>query len=136
VSQDNAARASRQGHPYLLTRRQVAALCRVTSATVAQWARRGLLPEVRGADGRPRYRRTDAEELHRSGQQAGTPGVVQVRLMGQPADVRRVRELLAAAGAEVLTASGPRVNRRDPGVRVHLTVRPRPASPAGSPYRT
>jgi hypothetical protein len=49
--------------------------------------------------------------------------VVQVRLIGEPSDVRRIRDLLAGAGAEVLTASGARVNRRDPGVRVHLTVR-------------
>jgi hypothetical protein len=107
----------------LMTRREVAAMFGVTSAAVAQWARRGLLPEVRGTDGTPRYRRADAAELHRSGQLAGAPGVVQVRLMGEPADIGRVRALLAAAGAEVLTASGSRVNRRDPGVRVHLTVR-------------
>ena len=106
-----------------MTRREVAAMFGVTSAAVAQWARRGLLPEVRGEDGKPAYRRADAEELQRSGQQAGTPGVVQVRLIGGPTDIGRVRELLAAAGAEVLTASGSRVNRRDPGVRVHLTVR-------------
>ncbi|HEY6323246.1 MAG TPA: KR domain-containing protein, partial [Thermoanaerobaculia bacterium] len=38
---------------------------------------------------------------------------------------RQARGLLAlaAAGAEVLTASGRLANRRDPGVRVHLTVR-------------
>ncbi len=107
----------------LMTRREVAALFGVTSATVAQWAHRGLLPEIRGGDGRPRYRRADAEELHRSGEQAGAPGVVQVRLIGDPADISRVRELLAAAGAEVLTASSARVSRRDPGVPVHLTVR-------------
>jgi hypothetical protein len=107
-----------------MTRREVAAMFGVTSAAVAQWARRGLLPEVRGEDGKPAYRRADAEDLHRSGQQAGAPGVVQVRLLGEPADIRRVRELLAAAGAEVLTASGARAGRRDPGMRVHLTVRP------------
>ena len=107
----------------LMTRREVAALFGVTSATVAQWARRGLLPEVRGEDGKPRYRRADTGELHRSGEQAGTPGVVQVRLIGDAADIRRVRKLLAAAGAEVLTASGARVDRCDPEVRVHLTVR-------------
>jgi hypothetical protein len=107
----------------LMTRREVAAMFGVTSATVAQWARRGLLPEIRGEDGKPRYRRADTEELHRSGEQAGTPGVVQVRLIGDAADIRRVRELLAGAGAEVLTASGARVNRRDPEVRVPLTVR-------------
>jgi hypothetical protein len=107
----------------LMTRREVAAMFGVTSAAVAQWARRGLLPEIRGEDGKPRYRRADAGELHRSGQQAGAAGVVQVRLIGESGDIRRVRDLLTAAGAEVLTASGARVNQRDPGVRVHLTVR-------------
>jgi hypothetical protein len=106
----------------LMTRREAEAMFGVTSAAVAQWARRGL-PEVRGEDGKPRYRRADAEELHRSEEQAGTPGVVQVCLIGDAADIRRVRELLAGAGAEVLTASGARVNRRDLEVRVHLTVR-------------
>ena len=38
-----------------------------TSAAVAKWARRGLLPEVRNGAGRPRYRRADVEELLRSG---------------------------------------------------------------------
>ena len=51
----------------LMTRQQVAYLFRDTSATVAKWARRGLLPEVRNGAGRPRYRRADVEELLRSG---------------------------------------------------------------------
>ena len=51
----------------LMTRRQVAVLFRVTSASVASWARRGQLPEVRNETGRPRYRRADVEELFRSG---------------------------------------------------------------------
>lgn len=51
----------------LMTRRQVAYLFRDTSAAVAKWARRGLLPEVRNGAGKPRYRRTDVEELLRSG---------------------------------------------------------------------
>jgi predicted site-specific integrase-resolvase len=51
----------------LMTRRQVAYLFRNTSAAVAKWARRGLLPEVRDGAGKPRYRRTDVEELFRSG---------------------------------------------------------------------
>lgn len=49
----------------LMTRRQVAAVFRVTSAAVATWARRGRLPEVRDEVGRPRYRRADVEELFR-----------------------------------------------------------------------
>jgi predicted site-specific integrase-resolvase len=51
----------------LMTRRQVAYLFRDTSAAVAKWARRGLLPEVRNGAGRPRYRRADVEGLLRSG---------------------------------------------------------------------
>jgi DNA-binding transcriptional MerR regulator len=51
----------------VMTRRQVAFLFRVTSAAVATWARRGLLPEVRNEEGRPRYRRADVEALLRSG---------------------------------------------------------------------
>lgn len=50
-----------------MTRRQVAALFRVTSAAVAAWARRGRLPEVRDQAGRPRYRRADVEALFRGG---------------------------------------------------------------------
>ena len=51
----------------LMTRRQVAAVFRVTSAAVATWARRGRLPEVRDEVGRPRYRRADVEALFRGG---------------------------------------------------------------------
>jgi predicted site-specific integrase-resolvase len=54
----------------LMTRRQVAAVFRVTSAAVATWARRGRLPEVRDEVGRPRYRRTDVEELFHGGARA------------------------------------------------------------------
>lgn len=50
----------------LMTRRQVAYLFGVTSAAVARWARRGVVPEVRDEAGRPRYRRADVEELRRS----------------------------------------------------------------------
>jgi predicted site-specific integrase-resolvase len=52
---------------HLMTRRQVACLFRVTSSAVATWARRGRLPEIRDADGRPRYQRTDVEALFHSG---------------------------------------------------------------------
>ena len=51
----------------LMTRQQVAYLFRDTSAAVAKWVRRGLLPEVRDGAGRPRYRRADVNELLRSG---------------------------------------------------------------------
>jgi predicted site-specific integrase-resolvase len=53
----------------LMTRRQVARLFGVTSATVATWPRRGVLTEVRNEAGRPRYRRADVEELFRVGVQ-------------------------------------------------------------------
>ena len=51
------------------------------------------------------------------------PGVVKVRLSGEMADIVAVTELLAQAGVEVLDMTGPRPNRYDPGVRVHLTIR-------------
>ena len=50
----------------LMTRRQVAFLLRVTSQAVVRLARRGRLTEVRNADGKPRYRRAEVEELFRS----------------------------------------------------------------------
>ena len=64
-----------------MTRRQVAFLFRVTSQAVAAWARRGRLTEVRKAEGKPRYRRAEVEELLRSvftgGESPGTgPGPV------------------------------------------------------------
>jgi len=51
----------------LMTRRQVASVFGVTSATVASWARRGRLPELRNEAGRPRYRRADVAALFRDG---------------------------------------------------------------------
>ena len=56
----------------LMTRHQVAVMFRVTSALVAQWARRGKLTEVRDETGRPRYRRGDIEDLYRRGVWPGT----------------------------------------------------------------
>jgi hypothetical protein len=50
----------------LMTRQQVAYLFRETSAKVATWARRGLLPEVRNGAGKPRYVRADVETLLRA----------------------------------------------------------------------
>jgi predicted site-specific integrase-resolvase len=47
----------------LMSRHQVAVMFRVTSALVAQWARRGRLREVRDETGRPRYRRADVQAL-------------------------------------------------------------------------
>ena len=56
--------------------------------------------------------------------QPGTaPGVVEVRLSGEMADIVRVTEMLTQAGSEVLDATGSRPNRYDPGMRVHVTVR-------------
>ena len=62
-----AAMAGNHVDEDLMTRRQVAFLFGVTSATVATWARRGRLPEVRTQAGKPRYRRSDVEALLRSG---------------------------------------------------------------------
>ena len=56
----------------LLSRRQVAAMFRVTSALIAQWARRGRLREVRDEAGRPRYRRADVEGVCLSGSRPAT----------------------------------------------------------------
>jgi len=61
-----AAMTGRPVDEDLMTRRQVAILFRVTSATVATWARRGRLPQVRNEAGKPRYRRADVEALFRS----------------------------------------------------------------------
>lgn len=56
-------------------------------------------------------------------------GAVELRLLGEPADIEMVTSLLACAGARIVTRSGPRPNRTDPGVRVYLTVQ-LPATPA------
>jgi predicted site-specific integrase-resolvase len=50
----------------LLSRQQVAYLFQETSAKVAMWARRGMLPEVRDDAGKPRYQRADVEALLRA----------------------------------------------------------------------
>ena len=66
---------------------------------------------------------TDGEvrEMAVSGIRA--PGVVKVRLAGDPADVESVALILwAATGLEVLEQSEPYENRRDPGVRAYLTA--------------
>ena len=56
----------------LMSRHQVAVMFRVTSALVAQWARRGRLREVRDEAGRPRYRRADVENLFLRGPRTAT----------------------------------------------------------------
>jgi hypothetical protein len=53
------------------------------------------------------------------------PGIVKVRLSGAPADVEALATLLAdyaGSGLDVLDRSAPYSNRRDPGVRVYLTL--------------
>ena len=53
------------------------------------------------------------------------PGVVKVRLSGAPADVEMLAQMLAdyaGSGLDVLERSAPYPNRRDPGVRVYLTL--------------
>jgi hypothetical protein len=61
-----------------------------------------------------------------TGQAGQAPGVVKARLSGDPADIEVVAEILSGypgAGVEVIEHSPPYVNRRDPGVRVYLTLR-------------
>jgi hypothetical protein len=52
--------------------------------------------------------------------------VVTVRLSGLPADIAAVAALLAehapAAGIRAGSLTAPRPNRRDPGIRVYLTM--------------
>ena len=53
------------------------------------------------------------------------PGIVKVRLSGAAADVELLATLLAdyaGSGLDVLERSAPYPNRRDPGVRVYLTL--------------
>jgi hypothetical protein len=56
------------------------------------------------------------------------PGVVKVRLCGDPASIDAVAEVLAGW---TLDRSAPYLNRRDPGQRVYLTLLI-PPSPAGT----
>jgi hypothetical protein len=61
-----------------------------------------------------------------TGQAGPAPGVVKIRLSGAAEDLEVVAEVLAGypgAGVEVLDRSAPYPNRRDPGVRVYLTLR-------------
>jgi hypothetical protein len=64
-----------------------------------------------------------------SGAAGQAPGVVKVRLSGDPAGIETVTAMLAG-NCQVLDRSGPRLNRYDPGQRVYLTIRTCPA-PAG-----
>ena len=58
-----------------------------------------------------------------TGQQGLAPGVVKVRLSGALPDMEVLTAILRQQDAiEVLDASSPYPNRRDPGVRVYLTV--------------
>ena len=51
-------------------------------------------------------------------------GVVQVRVLGEIGDIDALAAALATSPAvEVIHRSGPRANRRDPGVRIYLTLR-------------
>jgi hypothetical protein len=53
------------------------------------------------------------------------PGIVKVRLSGATADVEMLTTLLAdyaGSGKDVIERSAPYPNRRDPGVRVYLTL--------------
>jgi hypothetical protein len=60
-----------------------------------------------------------------SGQAGQAPGVVKVRLSGDLADIEALAALLSAGlgqDVEQIERSTPYLNRRDPGVRVYLTV--------------
>jgi hypothetical protein len=58
-----------------------------------------------------------------TGQGGLAPGVIKVRLSGALPDMEVLTAILRQHGAiEVLDASSPYPNRRDPGVRVYLTV--------------
>jgi len=75
---------------------------------------------VSGPD--PEMVRLAAAGLAAAGQ---APGIVKVRLSGAPADVDMLATLLAdyaGTGLDVLDRSAPYPNRRDPGVRVYLTL--------------
>jgi hypothetical protein len=56
-----------------------------------------------------------------TGQASQAAGVVKVRLAGSADDIESVAALLAEHAA-VIERSAPYPNRRDPGVRVYLTV--------------
>ena len=51
----------------LMTRREVAAMFSTTCQVVTYWAQRGTLNEVRTADNKPRYRRSEVQALWNSG---------------------------------------------------------------------
>ena len=60
-----------------------------------------------------------------TGQAGQAPGVVKVRLSGELADIETVAALLGSGlghGIEQIERSAPYPNRRDPGVRVYVTV--------------
>ena len=58
-----------------------------------------------------------------TGQEGLAPGVIKVRLSGALPDMEVLTTILRQQDAiEVLEASSPYPNRRDPGVRVYLTV--------------
>jgi hypothetical protein len=61
-----------------------------------------------------------------SGQAGTAPGVVKIRLSGELADIEAVAALIGAGlgqTVEEIERSAPYPNRRDPGVRVYLTLR-------------
>jgi hypothetical protein len=61
--------------------------------------------------------------------QAGqAPGVVKIRLSGEPADLESLTHILSCGptkteAIEVIEESALYANRRDPGCRLYLTVR-------------
>ena len=59
-----------------------------------------------------------------AGQAGQAPGVVKVRLSGEPGDIEAMTEIrrLPPGRARVIWTSAPYPNRRDPGVRVYVTL--------------
>ncbi|HCU94783.1 MAG TPA: hypothetical protein DHU96_19610 [Actinobacteria bacterium] len=59
-----------------------------------------------------------------AGQAGQAPGVVKVRLSGEPGDIEVMTEIrrLPRGRRRVIETSAPYPNRRDPGVRVYVTL--------------
>ncbi len=60
-----------------------------------------------------------------SGRAGLAPGVVKIRLSGDPASLTQLAQVLAGVGGpvEVIEESALYANRREPGWRCYLTVR-------------
>lgn len=89
------ARIEFQDDADLMTRREVASKFGMTSATVANWARRKppVLTEVRTPGGRPRYRRAEVQELYLSGSgKSGATAETRTGTTSCPCPARNARD--------------------------------------------